>query len=568
MAVNLRKNKKSAATSRNANGLDLSSANANKGPEDALGPMKDRPTSEPVFTPAPEPVPTPGVAAPTTDPSVVTTPQSEPVEVPTQPPPTFNPTLLPTPSPTQNPTSMPIPSPTNVPTDSPIEPAPTPAASSNGAVVVVPAPTDARVPEVEQRLPEGRPLVSGPLVGHVTSNEVTLWAYNGPNSQYSMEIVVYDENNVPVSIDIVTPRTDRNNAVIATIGGLQPNKRYEYGMHIDGQRVGSGGFKTAPVERSAGTKFNYMLTSCMNIRQFKDQRVWDVILRETRPEFAFLAGDTVYIEERADLDASGAVIASQLWKRNMEQRDEPHFKDFLRQVPTYSNWNDHEYGRNDSNMNQPGKENSLQIFKSVWANPSYGTQEMKGVFYSFYRGDVHYIVPDDRWYRNPSTGQAFGPAQLEWIKQQLISSTGVFKILVCGSDATERNWAEDVHALGDFIRVNRIMGVLFHAGDIHRNEFKNLPLSTWPYEFKQITSSGIAKVWRRPFVNIKVDTTVPDPTITAHFYGANSTAVDTTWSNDPNLPCSSIVKSSPASDAQRYAEHSCTEVIRLSDISF
>jgi hypothetical protein len=305
----------------------------------------------------------------------------------------------------------------------------------------------------------------------------------------------------------------------------------------------------------------------MNIRQYRDQRVWDVILKQTQPEFAFLAGDTVYIEENADLDSTGAIIANQLWFRNMEQRDEVNFKNFLRQVPTYSNWNDHEYGRNDADMNQRGKENSLQIFKSVWANPSYGTAEMPGVFYSFYRGDVHYIVPDDRYYRDPATGRSYGTAQLEWIKQQLLSSTGVFKILVCGSDASERQWDNDLHELGEFVRANRIMGVLFHAGDIHRNEFKNMPVGTWPYMFKQITSSGIAKVWRRPFVNIKIDTTLADPTITAHFYGANSTAVDTTWWNDPNLPCSTIVKEG-ATDRQRNAEHSCTEVIRLSDLSF
>ena len=48
--------------------------------------------------------------------------------------------------------------------------------------------------------------------------------------------------------------------------------------------------------------------------------------------------------------------------------------------------------------------------------------------------------------------------------------------------------------------------------------------------------------------------------MTAHFYGAASTADITTWSNDPNLKCSDII------GVDRDKEHTCTETIRLSDL--
>ena len=77
----------------------------------------------------------------------------------------------------------------------------------------------------------------------------------------------------------------------------------------------------------------------------------------------------------------------------------------------------------------------------------------------------------------------------------------------------------------------------------------------------QISSSGIARDWRRPFAIIDVDTTVADPEIVVQFYGATSSNLDTTWHNEPSLKCSDIV------GEDRYKESVCTETIRLSDLT-
>lgn len=63
-------------------------------------------------------------------------------------------------------------------------------------------------------------------------------------------------------------------------------------------------------------------------------------------------------------------------------------------------------------------------------------------------------------------------------------------------------------------RDSRAPGVLFHAGDIHRNEFKKQDHGAG-YPITQITSSGIARSPRRPWAIIDVDTTLADPTLTA-----------------------------------------------------
>ena len=43
-----------------------------------------------------------------------------------------------------------------------------------------------------------------------------------------------------------------------------------------------------------------------------------------------------------------------------------------------------------------------------------------------------------------------------------------------GSDIMERGWNTDLMNVGTIVRTHKINGVLFHAGDIHRNEYKRV----------------------------------------------------------------------------------------------
>merc|ERR1711935_1200880 len=94
--------------------------------------------------------------------------------------------------------------------------------------------------------------------------------------------------------------------------------------------------------------------------------------------------------------------------------------------------------------------------------------------------------------------------------------------------------------IGKTVSKYSISGVLFNSGDIHRNEYKVQDIENWPYKVHQFTSSGIARVWRRPFAIINVDTSLNDPVVRADFYSADSREYVTTWSNDPDLDCSEI----------------------------
>ena len=57
-----------------------------------------------------------------------------------------------------------------------------------------------------------------------------------------------------------------------------------------------------------------------------------------------------------------------LWKCHMEERriNRP-FASVIRQMPTYTVWDDHDFGPNNSDGLEPGKEGSLRAFQAVFA---------------------------------------------------------------------------------------------------------------------------------------------------------------------------------------------------------
>jgi alkaline phosphatase D len=246
--------------------------------------------------------------------------------------------------------------------------------------------------------------------------------------------------------------------------------------------------------------------------------------------------------------------------RNLQQRDESHFAHFIKSIPTYGGWDDHDYGKNDAEHDQPGKEIALAAWKDLWPNPYPDTVQFPGNYYSYSWGDADFFVLDCRWYRNSKTGTLFGTPQLEWLSEQLVASKATFKIVVSGSDVMADSMGDDVRRIGKVVAANGISGVLFNSGDIHRNEFKVQELEGWPYPVMQITSSGIGRVWRRPYAIVNVDTSLPDPEVVAQFYSADSSDAYTSWSNDANLRCSDV-------QGNNDKESFCTERIRLSDLT-
>lgn len=174
---------------------------------------------------------------------------------------------------------------------------------------------------------------SGPLVGHTTDRTVRLWALQGQNQV--MELA-YRQVGASVGHSLAMPPNADQGAAVLEVTDLQPNAQYEYQVRIQGETVGEGVWKTASPS-NLPTSFKFLLASCMDVKSNRHplQPVWDRVLEQGMPDFAILNGDTVYLNDD-DWTSTNEIILERVWYRNLAQRDESHFRNFISKVPTYS----------------------------------------------------------------------------------------------------------------------------------------------------------------------------------------------------------------------------------------
>jgi alkaline phosphatase D len=186
-------------------------------------------------------------------------------------------------------------------------------------------------------------------------------------------------------------------------------------------------------------------------------------------------GDNVYFREPewTSLEAMSA--------RYRAYRAMPELRWLARTGSHLAIWDDHDFGPNDSDGSFTMKGAALEAFKRYWVNPSYGLPRVPGVFGMATLGDVDFFLLDNRFHRYPNRypptpeKAMFGAAQLEWLKQALVSSRATFKVVAAGGQLWNRanrfeafaSYPAEQKALADWLLEQKIPGVLFLTGDRH-----------------------------------------------------------------------------------------------------
>ncbi len=378
------------------------------------------------------------------------------------------------------------------------------------------------------------PQLLGPIVGATTATDCTLWMHAGPNP----DVVVQFRSlaDPPDRVQAVRPKADpaQHDAIKARLTGLKPSTAYRYEVLVSGQsdEAWRGKFTTPPAVGQPG-RFKLAVSSCMDAKLNPVQSAWYLMLCEA-PQLQLLLGDNVY---------ANSTDREVLWSRHREQRRVVEFAAVARNTPTYAIWDDHDYGPNDSDGTQPGKENSLATFKELFANPSAGTSDIPGVFYKFSWGDVDFFMLDGRYHRSPdkapndSTKRMLGDAQFRWLADGLRDSKAKFKVLASGStlmaslDDGWRIYDYDRNRLYETIMGQKIPGVLYLSGDIHRCQLEvHGSDETHGYPLIEVISSGIANSKAQGFATLEFDTTQSDPSVRVKIiHGDATTRLDRTF---------------------------------------
>ena len=322
-----------------------------------------------------------------------------------------------------------------------------------------------------QDTPAHRTLIAGPLVGHVTPTSISVWLKTTPGK---VTLTAWPQKEPIARISTqAEARAKDQGCLTITLQGLQPNTLYRYSFDVQDTSEGQLA-RTAPKPESTDP-VTLAFVSCA--RQDKVTAAsFDAIA--ARPIDVLLCiGDTPYI------DTTDLKIQRQ---RYIDFNTFPSFAAIARRTPIISTWDDHDFGRNDTDGNVKGKENSRQAFMEHRPNPSFGDGKQDGIYTSFRRGPIETFVLDARWYAATEPSPAdktkptlLGAKQYAWLCRALKASDAPVKALVTGMvwNASVRptktdhwgNYAHERDALFRFIGKNKISGVVLVGGDIHRS---------------------------------------------------------------------------------------------------
>ena len=303
------------------------------------------------------------------------------------------------------------------------------------------------------------PIVQGPMLGDLTDTAVRMWVRSSEPQKVSVTI-----QDTHLLFDASTTLDSDLNTMLQ-LSGLNPNTTYNYA--INGEHRESWWFKTRPtLDTSARIAFG----SCANEKE-GSSKVWNQ-MNEEKIDALVLLGDTPYI------DTTDLAVQR---KRYQEFSAVPAFANLVAHTPVYATWDDHDFGRNDTDGNLEGKENSRQAFSEYRPNPSVGEND-QGIYTSFKQGPVEVFLLDARWFARTEISKnniptLLGDQQWKWLERSLNASTAPYKILACGmifNGATRPgktdhwgNYPTEYFRLLSIIKKHTVQGVVLVSGDIH-----------------------------------------------------------------------------------------------------
>lgn len=339
-------------------------------------------------------------------------------------------------------------------------------------------------------------LRSGPMVGYGEMTEVMLWVQTTEPATVQFRYWDIDEPDQKRLSPEVKTVDERANTAHVRLSGLRPGRKFEYELLIEGQIVPRPyrlAFQTQPLWqwRTDPPEFTVAIGSCAYINEPEwdrpgepyggDYEIFTSIAAK-RPDVMIWLGDNVYYREVDWNTVAG------MRHRYSHTRALPELQPLLGATHHYAIWDDHDYGPNNSDRSFRLKAASLETFQLFWANPSYGTEEVKGAFTRFEWGDVEFFLLDDRYHRSPNgapndeSKTMFGREQLQWLMDALVSSNATFKVVAGGNQMLNpmglyeafSNYTHEYTKLLGYIKERKISGILFLSGDRHHTELIRL----------------------------------------------------------------------------------------------
>ena len=338
-------------------------------------------------------------------------------------------------------------------------------------------------------------IISGPMLGPVELRDAILWLEVTPEVK-SVSLQYRKAGDPKSTFKIYKGELGNDfNPIQMQVGGLEFNTEYEYTFFINGKTSSAkGSFKTKDLwqYRKPAPDFTFLVGSC----HYGNEPIYDrpgkpyggdpfifTTMAKEKSAFMLWTGDAWYSREVDYYSKWG------LWYRAQYARRMPAIQPFLKSMPQWAMWDDHDFGPNDIGMNFILKDESRKVFMQYFCNPSYGDQG-QGAYTMNTWGDVDIFMLDDRWWRSANRlidsidGQPnpekimLGKQQMLWLKNSLAYSSATFKIIMFGSQVLNPaspfdkflDFTLEYNELMKFLTLQKVNGVVFFSGDRHHSE--------------------------------------------------------------------------------------------------
>ena len=262
--------------------------------------------------------------------------------------------------------------------------------------------------------------------------------------------------------------------------------------------------------------------------------LWQRVLRNM-PDVWIWSGDIIYAntEDMQVMRDKYAVLKS-----------DPGYSTLASLVKVIGVWDDNDYGVNNGGKEYPQKDAAQGLLLDFLDEPADSPRrKQRGVYTSYVFGEddqqVKVILLDTRYHRDlPSaTGDMLGPAQWQWLEEELTHSTARVNILVSSTQVIPQDhkwekWANfpaSRQRLFSLIRSSQVSGLIIISGDRHIAEISKLDDPGLSYPVYEVTSSGLTHSWH-DFTH--------EPNrhrIGQVFAEKNFGTIDIQWTSDPEV---------------------------------
>jgi alkaline phosphatase D len=255
------------------------------------------------------------------------------------------------------------------------------------------------------------------------------------NTDYYLQLSTSENFEFPISSDVRSK--DSFGIVKFTINNLNEDTTYYVRALTSLGLLVSKNLSRFRTQKLNPHSFKFGFASCSqsNSTEASNARIYDNIANKAinnELDFFVHLGDIHYRDIATNNETDFQIAFDDVFKS-------PRQNNCWRNLPMYYMWDDHDYGPNDTDKNNPSRQAAIAAYRRRVPNPLLAKSGVEDApYYSFVRGRVRFIVTDIRSEREPkgtypstdTQQQVFSSDQKQWFFNEMLTAKNSGQIII------------------------------------------------------------------------------------------------------------------------------------------